>query len=536
MEGWTILSRLSFGIFVAATFLALLLSYPTFRVWVSSADTLNQLEPNERTSLMGRAAVPGIEFGSAYQIRLLIDSGRLNQRARENLLIDFNAAIRQRLDTIGIIEYSVRPTAENEVIVSVPASQDTTLIRWLLTRPGVVSYHLFKDGSVVQTLRQRIDTALLTRSQMDSLSSGTSIVETLSGSLASLSTEEGVSDVVVSEPSVARVTALLADTTVQRMIRGFNLGNPPAGRFVWASEMIERDGNRYLPLYFVDQEANVSATLTGTEVVDVPEGSPLASRAAYAVRVSLDAVGRQALSNVTASNVGNRLGILIDGKVVVTLTLQGRVTDGRSELPAGKTLAEARTMAAILKSGPLPGPVTALKVESLSATADSRVSGLVIWGVSAVATGLLLALFYQRQGAVAFFGLAYHLLMSVALLRLWNIAGYSVLLTFGTLAGWAISFALLLCSYLLLFQFIASETDDRRRPNWGSAFIGIRPYLIWTHGVLMGIAALFVGIGYGALIHTGIGLFSGTVASLLTLLLLTEMVLTAASSEGRFWK
>lgn len=305
---------------------------------------------------------------------------------------------------------------------------------------------------------------------------------------------------------------------------------------MWASQPVERDGNRYLPLYFVDQEANVSATLTGTEVVDVPEGSPLANRAAYAVRVALDAVGREELSNLTASNVGNRLGILVDDKVVVTLTLQGRVTDGRSELPAGKTLAEARTMAAILESGPLPGPVTALKVESVSAAADSRVSGLVIWVVSAVATGLLLALFYQRHGAVAFFGLAYHLLMSVAFLRVWNIAGYSVLLTFGTLTGWAISFALLLCSHLFLFQFIASETDDRRRPNWGSAFIGIRPYLVWTHGLLMGIAALFVGIGHGALINTGIGLFSGTVASLLTLLLLTEMVLTAASSEGRFWK
>lgn len=489
-------------------------------------------------NLLRRAAVPGIELGGAYRFRISIDSGRLNERARNNLLIDFSTAIQRRLDTIGIIEYSVHLTPENQLVVLVPTSEDTTLIRSLLSQTGTVSYHLFKEGSVVQTLRQRIDAALLARSLADTLSGRiVSAVESFSGALAGLTTDDGVSDVVVPESSVARVTALLADTTVQRMIRGFNLGNPPAGRFVWASELVEREGTRYLPLHFIDQESDVTArTLIGAEVVDVPATSPLAKSSVYAVRISLDEAGRQELSNVTASNVGNRLGILLNDRAIVTLKLQGRVSDGRSELPAGNTLAGARTMAAILKSGPLPGRVGALDIESAAAAADNRAPGLVIWAVTVIATGVVLAVFYQRTGAVAFFGLVYHLLMSVAFLRLWSIAGYSVLLTFGTLTGLAVSFVLFLVSHLILFEFNAVEADSRRRPNWTNAFIGIRPYLIWTHGVVAGIAALFVGIGSGALVHTGIGLFSGAVASLLTFLLLTEMVLAAASSEGRFWK
>jgi protein-export membrane protein SecD len=527
-----IVSRLSFVLFLLVTWIGCFLSYPTFRLWLYTPEELLRLEPEQRADLVRRATVPGIDLAGGYRFRAMTDVARFTDFGRASILAHLRDFLRRRLDAVGILEATVREADEGSLEVDVPLSADTTLVRLLLTHTGSVTFHLFKDGAEVQQLRQRIDAALTQRALADTNATAPVAREPFSGHLASLTLAAGIGDIVVPEASVPTVQALLADTTVQRVVRSFNLANPPAGAFVWASEPAEQEGRRFYPLYFVNKEAD----LVGQPLVDaqVSEASlSLAARTRYGMRLVLNDKGREDLANISSANVGNRMAVMMQDRILMTLPIQGRIADGRVELPGGATLEETRILAAILRSGLLPVEVRIAGAETIAPPMTGRTSGMALWGIPLGIAGLALLLAYRSAGALALVGIGYQLLMTCAVLRLWHIAGLTPLLTLSTLAGTGLSVLVLIGGHLAVFERIREALGEN--PNVktavAAALDGIRPFLIWLHAVLLVLALVFITVGTGAVVAFALGLFSGVGGSLATLALLTRTVLVTVSSE-----
>ena len=543
---------------------------------MSSSETLEKLTPPEREALYGQSTVPGIDLVGGHRLVAGVDVSRYTERGRTRAVASLVETWRRRLNTFGISEPVVAAREEGAFDIVVPLSADTGLAGRMIRESGEITLHLFKDGAEVQALRQRIDAAVLEKASPasggptgspgplgqgaggqgvdgsgDPPGAGAPATaeqdgpETvgpggLSPLLARIIVEEGIGDIAVREDNVEAVRAMLADSTVQAAIRAFNLANPPAGAFAWASEPVERGGRLYYPLYFINQDVDLNVQPLASAVVG--DASVTADRGAYAVRLFLEDEGRESLANLSSANAGNRLAIKMNGQVYVTLSIQGRIPDGRIEIPGGDTLDEARALAAILESESPPVAVTLLDQaaeDSPSPYGEDVVDGAA--GAAVIGMGLLGALFlvrYRAAGVVFLVGIPYHLIMTAAVLRLWNIAGIAPYFTLAGAAGFLGAFLVFTTVHLWIFEYLRAESGAESSVRQGvmTALETSRPILVWVHVMLLLVSLSLVVIGTDGLVNFGLVLFSGAAGSLLTAFLWTNMLLSSLVADWQIRK
>ena len=545
---------------------------------MSSSETLEKLPPAERKALYGQSTVPGIDLAGGYRLAADVDVSRFTERGRIRAVASLVETWRRRLNTFGISEPVVAAREEDTFDIVVPLSADTGLASRMIRESGEITLHLFKDGAEVQALRQRIDDAVLERDSsasggppgplgpgaggqgVDSQSAGgpsdpggAGDPETagqdrsesvppggLSALLARITVEEGIGDIAVREDNVEAVRAILADSTVQAAIRAFNLANPPAGAFAWASEPVERGGSLYYPLYFINQDIDLNVQPLASAVVS--DASVTANRGAYAVRLFLEDEGRESLANLSSANAGNRLAIKMNGQVYVTLNIQGRIPDGRIEIPGGDTLDEARALAAILESEAPPLAVTLpdhAAEDSPSPYSEDvvdRLAGAAVIGLGLL--GALLLIRYRAAGVVFLVGILYHLIMTGAVLRLWNIAGIAPYFTLAGAAGFLGAFLVFTTVHLWMFEFLRAESGAESSVRQGvmTALEKCRPVLVWVHVMLLLVSVSLVVVGTDGLVNFGLVLFSGAAGSLLTAFLWTNMLLSSLVADWQIRK
>ena len=352
--------------------------------------------------------------------------------------------------------------------------------------------------------------------------------------------EEGIGDIAVREDNLEAVKAMLADSTVQAGIRAFNLANPPAGAFAWASEPVVRGGSVYHPLYFINQDVDLNVQPLASAVVS--DASVTADRGAYAVRLFLQDEGRESLANLSSANAGNRLAIKMNGQVYVTLNIQGRIPDGRIEVPGGDTLEEARALAAILESESPPVAVSLLDqaaVHSPSPFGEGVMDST--FGAALISLGLLGALFvirYRVAGLLFISGIPHFLIMTGAVLRLWNIAGIAPYFTLAGAVGFLAAALVFTSVHLWIFEYLRAEsgTESSVRQDVTASLAKIAPVLVWTHVMLLLVSVSLVVVGTGGIVNFGLVLFSGAAASLLTSTLWTNMLLSSLVADWQIRK
>lgn len=486
--------------------------------------------------LMRQAAVPGLDLWGGFRLLLTADTSKWTERGREAILTQVTDIIHARLNAIGIIEPAIQRQGEHEIVVEVPVSADTALTQWLVSRTGLLTFHLLKSGTEVQALRQRIDAVLRARAAADSNQATipTTVPAPFSGLLASLAIENGVEDIVVAETVVPQVRAILADSVVQQEIQAFNRSHPPAGEFVWANEPVVRAGQRFYPLFFVKKEPDLIGTpLALAQASQAP--AVIAERAPYAVQVTLNDEGRRALTSLSSANVGNRLTILIDREVCMTLVIQGRIPDGRAVIPGGQTIEEAQALATILRSGVFPVAVTTVETGLIGPTIPEGATAVrrgVSAGLSAlVLVSVFLIIVYRVTGAIAVLGLLFDLVMTGAFLRLWKIAGVFPTLTLSGLVGFGFSAGLMIGSQILIFERIRDELAAPKGPKAAvtTGFASVGRLLLWLHAIILVIAFLLFQVSAGPVRDGALVLFAGTAASLLTLFLATRTIVSAVT-------
>ncbi len=556
--------------------------FPTIRLWVSSSETLEKLTPAERKALYSQSTVPGIDLAGGYRLAAGVDVSRYTERGRIRAVDSLVETWRRRLNAFGISESVVAARAEDTFDIVVPLSADTGLAGRMIRESGEITLHLFKDGAEVQALRQRIDDAVLesaspesgdpetagsdgadgqggTDSAAGAESAGSGAPESpgqgapespgrdgpggsggLSALLASITVEDGIRDIAVREDNVETVRAMLADSTVRAAIRAFNLANPPAGAFAWASEPVERGGSVYYPLYFINQDIDLNVQPLASAVVS--DASVTAGRGAYAVRLFLEDEGRESLANLSSANAGNRLAIKMNGQVYVTLNIQGRIPDGRIEIPGGDTLEEARALAAILESESPPVAVTLLDQAAMDSPsphgADVVATAAAAAAISLGLLGALVLIRYRTAGAVFLVGIMYHLIMTGAVLRLWNIAGIAPYFTLAGAAGFLGALLVFTTVHLWMFEYLRAESgaESSVRQSVMTALEKCRPVLVWVHVMLLLVSVGLVAVGTDGLVNFGLVLFSGSAGSLLTAFLWTNMLLSSLVADWQIRK
>ncbi len=225
-----------------------------------------------------------------------------------------------------------------------------------------------------------------------------------------------------------------------------------------ASQLTNADGS-------VNQTAFTDTGLTGAYLTGAQlqfgNGSS-ASIQEPGVVVNFNSQGTKLFSQITDNNVGEELGIFLDGQLISAPVIQEKIDDGTAIISGNFTPQAAKTMASNLNLGALPVPISLVSTQTIGATLGDRAlhAGLLAGIVGFVVLSLFMILWYRLPGVVAVVSLVIYTVMMLALFKL-----IPVVLTAAGIAGFILSVGLAVDANILIAERMKEELAAGKRPE-----------------------------------------------------------------------
>jgi preprotein translocase subunit SecD len=178
------------------------------------------------------------------------------------------------------------------------------------------------------------------------------------------------------------------------------------------------------------------------------------------VTFRFDTAGGRRFGQVTSANVGNRLAIVLDNKVISAPVLQGPIVGGSGIIEGGGfTVEKTRDLALLLRAGALPAPLNVLEERSVGPGlgADSIQAGATAALVGGGLVVIFMVIAYHTFGLFAVFGQIFHMLTLFAFL---SIVGGT--LTLPGIAGVVLSLGIAVDANVLIYERMREEFNSGR--------------------------------------------------------------------------
>jgi preprotein translocase subunit SecD len=245
-----------------------------------------------------------------------------------------------------------------------------------------------------------------------------------------------------------------------------------------------------------------------------------------AVSFTLSTDGGRRFGNITGSNIGRQLAIVLDGRVQSAPTLQGRITtDGR--ITGSFTQQEAQDLALILRSGSLQAGLTYLQEQVIGPTlgADSIRSGILASAIGLLSIVVFMLIYYKLSGINAVVALLANLVILLGLM-----AYIGAVMTLPGIAGFVLTMGIGVDSNVLIFERIKEELEAQRgvRASINAGFGRVFWTLFDTHiAALISVAFLFQ-FGTGPIRGFAVTLFYGLMSNLFTSIFVSKTLFEIA--------
>ncbi len=172
------------------------------------------------------------------------------------------------------------------------------------------------------------------------------------------------------------------------------------------------------------------------------------------VSFTLDRYGAQKFGKVTTNNVGKRLAIVLDDKIISAPVIREAITGGSGTISGNFSFQEVTDLALLLRSGALPTPINIVEERTVGPDLgkDSIVSGTI-----SLIIGFILVVFYMFYkyrffGLIANISLISNLLMLVGILTI-----LEATLTLPGIAGIILTVGMAVDANVLIFERIKEE-------------------------------------------------------------------------------
>ena len=177
------------------------------------------------------------------------------------------------------------------------------------------------------------------------------------------------------------------------------------------------------------------------------------------VSFTLDRLGAQKFGKITTSDVGKRIAIVLDNKLISAPQIREPITGGSGIISGNFTFQEVTDLALLLRSGALPTPLNIVEERTVGPDLgeDSIKSGTI-----SLIVGFLLVIFfmifkYRVFGLVANISLIANLLMLVGVLTI-----IEATLTLPGIAGIILTVGMAVDSNVLIFERIKEELKTEK--------------------------------------------------------------------------
>ncbi len=386
--------------------------------------------------------------------------------------------------------------------------------------PGEFSVASRPDGSIALTLSE---SAMRSRAR-EAVSQSIEIVRRridATGAVDPEITRQGDDRIVVQLPGITdpvRVKQLLGTTakmTFHLVDENAAPGTlPPPGDDLLP--MQDEPGQRIAVLRHVDVD--------GADLTNASAGQD-SQNGGWDVEFTFNSAGARKFGDVTRANIGRRLAIVLDNKVLSAPVIQGVIAGGRGQITGSNFTAQSATdLALLLRAGALPAPLTVIEERSIgpSLGADSIRAGAVSLAVGFLLVIGFMGLFYGLFGWYANIALLANLVLILAILSL-----FEATLTLPGMAGMLLTLGMAVDANILINERIREEVRRGRTPlaAMQAGFERATGTILDSNATaLLAHVMLFV-FGTGPVRGFALTITIGIVTTLFTTLLLSRMLM-----------
>ncbi len=191
--------------------------------------------------------------------------------------------------------------------------------------------------------------------------------------------------------------------------------------------------------------------VSGERLVD---SQPSFSEGKPVVSFRFDTAGGRRFGQVTSANVGQRLAIVLDNKVISAPVLLGPIVGGSGIIQGQFTVEQVNDLSLLLRAGALPAPLVVLEERSIGPGlgADSIAAGATAAFVGGGLVVVFMIIAYHTFGLFAVFGQLFHMLTLFAFLSL--VGGT---LTLPGIAGAVLSLGIAVDANVLIYERMREE-------------------------------------------------------------------------------
>ena len=174
------------------------------------------------------------------------------------------------------------------------------------------------------------------------------------------------------------------------------------------------------------------------------------------VTFNLDRVGAKRFGKATTSNIGKRLAIVLDGKIISAPVIRDAIISGSGQISGNFTFQTATDLALLLRSGALPAPLTIIEERTVGPDLgqDSINAGSIALFIGFILVIVFMFLKYKIFGLIANIALIGNLIILIGILTL-----FEATLTLPGIAGIILTVGMAVDANVLIFERIKEEIE-----------------------------------------------------------------------------
>lgn len=246
------------------------------------------------------------------------------------------------------------------------------------------------------------------------------------------------------------------------------------------------------------------------------------------VSISFSSVGAKIFNELTKTNIGNRIAIVLEDQINSAPVIQTQIPDGHATITIGgnqkydETLKSANQLVLALKSGALPASVSFQEERSVGPSLgyDSIKNGKLAFCVGSILVMFLMGFYYRLSGVFSIIAVLFNLLLMLAFL-----AWFGATITLPGIAGLLLTFGIAVDANVIINERIREELRNGKMPKiaisngYRSAFTAV-----FDSHVTSFIAGIILWkFGTGPVQNFATMLIFGTVLSIFTAIFVTRV-------------
>ena len=241
------------------------------------------------------------------------------------------------------------------------------------------------------------------------------------------------------------------------------------------------------------------------------------------VSIDFNSLGAKRFDQITASNVGRRMAIVLDDTVYSAPVIRERISGGSAQISGNFTEQEATDLAIVLRAGSLPAPVEILENRTVgpSLGQDSINQGILSIVIGGFLVILAMFIYYRLSGLIANVVLVLNLVFILAILSI-----FGATLTLPGIAGIVLTVGMAVDANVLIFERVREEVRFGRtaRAAIEAGYEKAKLTIIDANITTLIAALVLFQFGTGPVKGFAVTLSIGIVSSLFTAVVVSRLI------------